>query len=185
MSLAWMSRHPTAILTSLGALSAVVNFRMLGGRFTAVCPSHLLFTGAHAVESIPARRHIHATPAEKRVVNAFGSRYGCHTCGTRSPTSFIADHQPPSKFAADAPKERVKFLPHCGKCSSKQGGMARSAARLQWSGGGRAFLRTHGTALRAYHLWVPLAPAMALAVGLEQNPFVFAGGAGAGAGVQG
>ena len=38
--------------------------------------------------------------AQRKVIQEFGKRFGCHSCGTKK-GPFIADHQPPNKQALD------------------------------------------------------------------------------------
>ena len=88
--------------TALYGSSAAMWLLLCGARLRAVCPSNLMWPGAFAQISIPARRHIHATPKEKGLNNAAGERFGCHTCGRNESGKhkgrYVADHQPPSKL---------------------------------------------------------------------------------------
>lgn len=158
-------REPDAALrlTSHG-VTAAVWFRMVGGRFRTVCHSSLMFPGAHACESIPARPHIYATTKERDLINQLGRTHGCHTCGHRPvigswpSRSYNADHQPPNKYAAAVASASyfktpaVRFYPQCTVCSSDQGGAAMAAAKRST----RVPLKpSHPTAYGLAHLWLP------------------------------
>ena len=123
-------------------------FKGLGGRFRAVLPSHLFRPGAFAVESIPARNRSYAQTSERSFINLIGKKRGCHSCGKRV-AEYIADHQPLNKLSIPGTLQR--FYPHCRRCSSLQGGLLRSS-NLSSS---KAVV-THGSALRLYHLFLPL-----------------------------
>gem|GEM_PF-1470047 len=66
-------------------------------------------------------------PNERAEVNRQGDQYGCHTCGAkdsgRPDGKWIPDHQPPNSMNPDGGAQ--KLYPHCKKCSSTQGGLAR------------------------------------------------------------
>ena len=87
----------------------------------------------HAGDSIPARgpgRDF--TPAERAATNRNMERSGCHTCGTREPSTrsanSIPDHQPASSLNRSG--DRLRLYPHCLTCSRRQGGeVAREGAR--------------------------------------------------------
>eukprot|EP00039_Didymoeca_costata_P007548 m.100993 g.100993 ORF g.100993 m.100993 type:complete len:363 (+) comp13732_c0_seq2:107-1195(+) len=155
--------------TAISVLTTLLVFKTLGGEFNRVCPSHVFFAGAFAFKSIPATRFKYATEQQKYVVDRIGNegyycqvslysitsgrKFGCHTCGGPQihPLRFIADHQPPSKYAQTT---NVIFLPQCSKCSNLQGGVANTAATI-WEGGIKAIV-THSFRLRLYHLWLPI-----------------------------
>eukprot|EP00041_Stephanoeca_diplocostata_P010731 m.171127 g.171127 ORF g.171127 m.171127 type:complete len:415 (+) comp18277_c0_seq18:144-1388(+) len=150
------------------AASGAIGFWMLGGRFRSLCPSSILHPGAFATDSLPARRFVHATPNQKVEIDAIGAASGCHSCGKRPllrnllrrRTRYIADHQPPSKFATA--KSVVRFFPHCQRCSSKQGGLA-SSAKGRWDS---TLVLNHPTCIRWAHLWIPLG---VLAIAVEDE----------------
>jgi hypothetical protein len=74
--------------------------------------------GVGAVESIPgdATRNFGTIRNE---LNSIGQKYGCHTCGTKTPNGvYIPDHQPSLKLNPNGPFE---LFPHCPSCSRLQG----------------------------------------------------------------
>ena len=76
----------------------------------------------------------YVSPWKRARVNRDGYNYGCHTCGTRTPGTsnkrFIPDHQPPRSYK----KSPMNVYPHCGACSSRQGGFLSYLRRF--GGGG-------------------------------------------------
>ncbi|CAN0501039.1 unnamed protein product, partial [Laminaria digitata] len=46
--------------------------------------------------SIPATLE-YASDSKRQALGALGRNFGCHSCGVRSPASYIADHMPPLK----------------------------------------------------------------------------------------
>lgn len=46
--------------------------------------------------SLPATLE-YASQEKRQALAALGKNFGCHTCGTRAPTTYIADHMPPLK----------------------------------------------------------------------------------------
>uniref|UniRef100_A0A061S4S6 Uncharacterized protein n=1 Tax=Tetraselmis sp. GSL018 TaxID=582737 RepID=A0A061S4S6_9CHLO len=78
-------------------------YKVLGGRFRNVLPSHLARPGAFAFQSILAPGARYCTPAQKNELRRMFHRDGCHTCGTRR-GKVIGDHQPPNKVAAERSK---------------------------------------------------------------------------------
>lgn len=129
-----------------GVLGMAV-FKTLGGRFSAVLPSNLYKPGAFAHQWIPARWEQYAAHYERHLIQQFGAKYGCHSCGTRQ-GRFIADHQPPIKLSG--PGELLRFYPHCIKCSSLQGAALSTLKHC------RVAVRTHITSLRLFHLFLPV-----------------------------
>ncbi|CAM2010766.1 RHS repeat domain-containing protein [Acanthopleuribacter pedis] len=88
--------------------------------------------GPHSKGSVPARSPDKKfTRAERDKINVFGRKDGCHTCGTKDPGTksgdFIPDHQPPSKMNKN--NEPQVLMPHCKKCSQRQGGQVRQATK--------------------------------------------------------
>ena len=71
--------------------------------FETTLPSNLLNIGVFARKngSILATSDV-ATEAQRKLIQQFGNRFGCHHCGNRQMfarvKTFIADHQPPTKF---------------------------------------------------------------------------------------
>lgn len=91
-------------------ISSVFVFRALGGRFFSILPSHLLYPGAFARESIPAFRGIQgASSAERELIQTLGKKHGCHTCGRKRVTTFVSDHQPPSKIIIEQNSSQTRL----------------------------------------------------------------------------
>ena len=131
-------------------VTGVAVFKVLGGRFRSVLPSHLLGPGAFAALPIPSKGQRYATAHQREALNLIGRRYGCHSCGRRG-QSFIADHQPPNKLAL--PGARQNFFVHCRSCSVRQGAiLSRSSVNSMKD---PSAVVTHGSSLRLYHLFVP------------------------------
>ena len=137
----------------ISTVSSAVVFRALGGRFSSVLPSNLMKAGAFARDWIPAKTPQLATDFEKYLIQSIGKKYGCHSCGKRYVSKFIADHQPPSKLftsgMARAPYQ--KFYPQCQKCSTLQGAVVNNGVTLNSKA-----IRSHPLGLRLYHLFLPL-----------------------------
>ncbi|XP_078608505.1 uncharacterized protein LOC144880275 isoform X2 [Branchiostoma floridae x Branchiostoma japonicum] len=168
---------PTTVALTCGT------FKLLGGRFKNVLPSHLLHPGAFGKKALPASLK-YANQTQKVHIQQLGRKYGCHSCGAKFgglKTSygkvfqkmklkekigiivggrFIADHQPPLAVyeAAFRGNKRAKysspaFYPQCQKCSSQQRLYLGAVSR------GRAEpfspVVTHASSLRLYHLWLP------------------------------
>ena len=80
--------------------------------------------GAFARESIPAGPSARPSAAQQREIDRLGQTYGCHTCGTRTSGTrsgrWVGDHQPPTSL--NPPGGTQRYLPHCTRCSSIQGG---------------------------------------------------------------
>ena len=131
------------------AVTGVAVFKVLGGRFSSVLPSHLLRPGAFAALPVPSKGQQYATAYQKEALNLIGRRYGCHSCGRRGQT-FIADHQPPNKLVV--PGARQSFFAHCRSCSVRQGGVLRNVK--SWRSPNAVI--THGSSLRLYHLFLPV-----------------------------
>ncbi|WP_025753467.1 DNRLRE domain-containing protein [Priestia megaterium] len=84
--------------------------------------------GKYAKHSIPARStSSRLNKKERKVLNKIGNKYGCHSCGVKTPGTksgnWIADHQPVTKL--NKKKKKQRLYPHCTKCSSRQGGLTR------------------------------------------------------------
>jgi rare lipoprotein A (peptidoglycan hydrolase) len=95
--------------------------------FSAKKSNYLFKPGKYAKRSIPARSTSSRLRAkERRVLNKIGNKYGCHSCGVKSPgiksKNWIADYQPVTRLKRKGQKQRL--YPHCSSCSSKQGGYA-------------------------------------------------------------
>jgi hypothetical protein len=130
----------------------VVLFKVFGGRFRSVLPSHLLRPGSFAVSSLPARGKSYVRAQEKDVIGVLGKQNGCHTCGKRS-GQFVADHQPPNHLSI--PGQLQRFYPQCRSCSNRQGGLLASVKSSSLFSHPHGIV-THGSALRLYHLFLPL-----------------------------
>lgn len=142
---------------SLGASSfGLILYRALGGRFSSVAPSVLHMPGSFSrlSASLPATLE-YASQEKRQALAALGKYFGCHTCGTRAPTTYIADHMPPLKtvkLANAALWRKVlrqtvsqRFYPQCQDCSTLQSSAVRS---------GVSTLKYHVSpeALRPHHL---------------------------------
>ena len=78
----------------------------------------MLFTPSlPSLPAAPARhRAVRSLQNMKEKLHWVGRRQGCHTCGRRGiRRKYIADHQPPSKFAVETPQ---RFYPQCAPCKS-------------------------------------------------------------------
>ncbi len=146
----------------LSSISSLVVFRALGGRFSNVLPSSLLRPGAFARDWLPTTRGMqYATDKERDMIQTIGRRYGCHSCGKRRVSNFVADHQPPSKTIVGAGEVlSQRFYPQCNRCSRQQGGLL-SNNNGKFAALNPKSIRTHSPSLRVYHTFLPL-------------PFVFA-----------
>ena len=132
-------------------VTGVAVFKVLGGRFASVLPSHLLRPGAFAALPVPSKGQHYATAYQKEALNLIGRRYGCHSCGRRG-QSFIADHQPPNKLVV--PGVRQSFFAQCRSCSVRQGTvLSRSGVNSMRNPNA---VVTHGSSLRLYHLFLPV-----------------------------
>lgn len=134
------------------SIISLVLYRSLGGRFSSVLPSHLCAPGAFARQWIPANSINYANSTEKNIIQLFGREHGCHSCGNRKVSDFVADHQPPSKvFKLSNGGQR--FYPQCRKCSGLQGGYLAGTNSTVNSA---AHLVQHPFSLRLYHVFLPL-----------------------------
>jgi hypothetical protein len=112
------------------ALTGVVIYAGLGAaRFWSLSPSSLAAKGAfaHRAGLIPAGLE-YATTAQRLMLQRFGKRFGCHTCGTRLAKLYVGDHVPPLSLANSRSRLArivhgpVKFCfhPQCRTCCAKQ-----------------------------------------------------------------
>ncbi|XP_071804163.1 uncharacterized protein [Asterias amurensis] len=163
-----------------GATSSLI-FKCLGGRFSSVLPSNLLHPGAFAREGLSASFN-YASNKQKRSLRVVGKKYGCHTCGRRrlKTKDFVADHQPPLAVIRERLMTRktwydvifrrrlreLKFYPQCNTCSDTQGVHLRTAFRPGLRVWKWRHIVTHSTALRLYHLYLPLPVLMPYLEGL-------------------
>ena len=143
-------RRPSLDDVARSAACGAVVFLALGGAPRSLAPSHVSSVGAFGrrAGSLPAS-HNYATTAQRDLLNGFGRRFGCHTCGvSRGP--FIADHQPPLKLAKlrDGRWFRFgrttaqRFYPQCVACSQAQAVAVRTMS---------ADVKYHLAALRPFH----------------------------------
>ena len=137
---------------AVSSVSAVVLFRALGGRFSSVLPSHLMRPGAFAREGILAGSSRNASEVKRAAIQLLGRQHGCHTCGRRRTSQFIADHQPPTKLFMlnENTATFQQLLPQCPRCSGLQGGL------LSNLGSNSKAICPHLFSLRQYHVFLPL-----------------------------
>eukprot|EP01084_Bolivina_argentea_P022664 42126_1 len=124
--------------------------------FRVLTPSDLWCRGSYArycINKNVYRRH-YATEYQKKLIEEYGMKYGCHHCGRKqfmsskfktvtkpmrrflnkyfslniSLTEYIADHIPPSKVLKLKRKRQV-FLPQCRLCCMKQANSVKSKRR--------------------------------------------------------
>ncbi|MDQ1008820.1 RHS repeat-associated protein [Streptomyces sp. V4I23] len=78
-------------------------------------------------EGVTAERGDTVLAHEQRMMNEFGDRNGCASCGaTKSGYKdghWTGDHNPPNKLAPNGP---WTLYPHCKACSKQQGGIVRT-----------------------------------------------------------
>ncbi|MGX1367625.1 hypothetical protein RKD19_002984 [Streptomyces canus] len=78
-------------------------------------------------EGVTAERGDTVLAHEQRMVNEFGDRNGCASCGATDSGykdgHWTGDHNPPNKIAPNGP---WTLYPHCKACSKQQGGIVRS-----------------------------------------------------------
>jgi RHS repeat-associated protein len=90
---------------------------------TAVMAPGIIAPGPYAQESIPATSS-KVSAEEQRQINELGEKYGCHTCGDRTPhtksENWVGDHQDPTKL--NPPGKPQRLFPQCLRCSRIQGG---------------------------------------------------------------
>nr|CCA25508.1 conserved hypothetical protein [Albugo laibachii Nc14] len=73
-------------------------FRILGGRMLAIAPSDYRFLGAfHRTESSASATQMYAGDKMRLMMQSFGRKTGCHTCGNRRHSLYHADHMPPNE----------------------------------------------------------------------------------------
>lgn len=141
------------------SIASYLFFKLMGGRLRFILPSNVIKPGSFAKRYIPATLD-YASPAERSIINRIGKKFGCHSCGVRF-AFFIADHQPPVKFAAEktittGKAVQQRFYPHCAQCSSVQAEAVRA---------GRGAL----VSARPYRRFYIAAPLLAVWVGWEDE----------------
>ncbi|MCO5605436.1 hypothetical protein L7F22_059620 [Adiantum nelumboides] len=82
---------------AFAVIVGVVAFKIFGGRFCNLMPSHVCHPGALANFSIQASGPNFATQIQSQKIRRAFLKDGCHHCGSRSGQS-IADHIPPNKI---------------------------------------------------------------------------------------
>lgn len=111
---------------------SLVTFYLLRGKLRNLGPSHIFQPGAFAVEKIPLLSiNTLATHNDRKLIQEFGRRYGCHTCGQSYPpcwydirkffkntirghpktasVNYISDHVPPQALADKPLKPMLKM----------------------------------------------------------------------------
>jgi hypothetical protein len=125
----------------------IVLFKLLGGRFWSISPSSYTHIGSfgRTVASIPATER-YATATQRAAIESLGTKFGCHTCGTRmiqhssrSSIKFVSDHMPPKAVAEQMNQlwyrklfgkhVQFRFYPQCINCSSIQGSLLSKATQ--------------------------------------------------------
>ena len=85
-SAAFTSLRPLCLL-SCSSAAAVVYFFVFSASFRCALPSSLLRPGAFAIRSEPQSDYgVAVTSKQRKIVQGYGYRYGCHTCGKVSAT---------------------------------------------------------------------------------------------------
>ncbi|MGE6727387.1 polymorphic toxin-type HINT domain-containing protein [Streptomyces niveus] len=78
-------------------------------------------------EGVTAERGDTVLAHEQRMMNEFGDRNGCASCGAAESGykdgHWTGDHNPPNKLAPNGP---WTLYPHCKACSKQQGGIVRT-----------------------------------------------------------
>ncbi|MFD3542997.1 ricin-type beta-trefoil lectin domain protein [Streptomyces sp. NPDC058662] len=78
-------------------------------------------------EGVTAERGDTVLAHEQRMMNEFGDRNGCASCGAAQSGykdgHWTGDHNPPNKLAPNGP---WTLYPHCKACSKQQGGIVRT-----------------------------------------------------------
>lgn len=118
------------------------------GRLGRILPSDVSRVGANAKRSLAARGSDYASDAQKRTLQRWFTRDGCHHCGSAR-GKVIGDHMPPNKHAfgsgARAAANRrastlrrifnhirgvplQRFYPQCESCSALQSVAVRAGA---------------------------------------------------------
>jgi len=153
-------------------------------------PTSSLSSSSRSSSIIPSSFN-YATKSQRDILHKIGTRYGCHTCGSRLlfhrkqrllPTAqkkimFHGDHIPPVSVAKQINNRwynrklgrtvAQRFYPQCTNCSNKQGGLLSRAVNaghgnLHAVGGGSESY-FHGWRMRMGHLTGGLVAAMSTA----------------------
>lgn len=110
---------------ALDAATSAVGFRLSGGGFNRIAPSHVAHPGSFARGSIQATGP-KATPGQRQAIQELGP---CHHCGTSNPGGngrMIADHIPPNSLANEAQQQ---LYPQCRSCMGHQADYLRHYSR--------------------------------------------------------
>ncbi|KAK1743746.1 hypothetical protein QTG54_005343 [Skeletonema marinoi] len=167
----------------IGILTYKTLFR---SNFMSLSPSSYTARGSFARKGIPIPKSSsssrsssmipssfnYATKSQREKLHQIGSRFGCHTCGSRLLFSrlpnttkkmiFHGDHIPPVSVAKQINNRwynrklgrtvAQRFYPQCTDCSNKQGGLlSRAVIELHAAGGGSES-HFHGWRMRVGHL---------------------------------
>ncbi|KAH7307539.1 hypothetical protein KP509_22G064300 [Ceratopteris richardii] len=117
-------------------ITGLAAFKIFGGHFCNLMPSHVCHKGALANFSMPARGPNLASPVQIKNIRTAFLVDGCHHCGRRSGKS-IADHIPPNMIVETIKQKRnqgfwakllnvkqtrtpQRFYPQCEKCMKRQ-----------------------------------------------------------------
>jgi hypothetical protein len=100
-------------------------FWLLGGRLWAIAPSSYAAPGSYARMPLPGTKN-YIQGNSKAQLNKNYKLCGCHVCGSKVGTP-IGDHNPPKSIGNLMKNPSYKFLPHCGTCSGRQGGIMGAA----------------------------------------------------------
>lgn len=165
-------------LTSYGLL-CIFTFKLFGGRFRNLCPSHILYPGAYAVKHVQLPTLTSAVTKQRLAkVQRIGEKYGCHTCGKRYNVGdalikyvrqrvfgyvphvrvdYFGDHNPPVALAGEYMKKDIsatgRLFPQCKKCSYFQASQVRlhlAGKTLTHEG-----MVTHATRFKLHKMWIP------------------------------
>jgi hypothetical protein len=100
-------------------------FKLLGGRFWAIAPSSYAAPGSYVHMPIEGNEKYIQAKSKDQLKKIF-ERFGCHVCGSKVGPA-IGDHNPPKSIGQLMNNPTYHFHPHCGSCSSRQGGINGAA----------------------------------------------------------
>ena len=169
---AWLH---AARICIIGILTYKTIFR---SNFMSLSPSSYTARGSFATKGIPigsgggtSSSFNYASKSQRDALHKIGTRFGCHTCGTRllfdrTSSKFHGDHIPPISVAKQINNRwynRIlgrtvaqRFYPQCTSCSSKQGGLlsrgVNAGHKNLHSVGGGSESYFHGCRMRMGHL---------------------------------
>lgn len=112
---------------------SLISFRLMRGfsagffntSYRSVWASDVFHEGAYAVRSLPSKADGTLSPTDVSVLQRWGKKYGCHTCGRRFMKRIEADNIPPLRYAY----RKVKLWPQCEHCLGKQRAAFESGKR--------------------------------------------------------